>query len=230
MITKIKFLILLSILIIGGIIIAIGLHSMIKGPPPEHRPPFESGEGFWVIHEPEPPIFGVYVRIDMRPTEAFVMGDIITTNVEVEISAIWPEIDYAEVTILFPEAICILENKTFAPWNQNYPFLVKEFEEPEGEEGLTHIFRQDITMFYPHEGIFGVNVTVSAQNYADVYCNYYNVVNIELYRYLEERRMTHITQTISQQVLGLSIIAIGPILMKLVELGGKVFKRNRKRA
>jgi len=48
--------------------------------------------------------------------------------------------------------------------------------------------------------------------------HYPNIVNIKSYSYLEERRNAQLTNALNERILGLTIIAVSPIAVQVVDL------------
>lgn len=218
-----KFVVLLVLLILGLIFIINGYQS--REPPSERTRRYSD----WKLTSDTPHIHSIYFRMNMTPTEAFVVENNITTNVEFDVLATreqWERIGNVSAAFALPEAIYPAV-KGFL--NQSCWIVI---ENPIGNytehEGIVRVFNNTTTVHYPYEGTFGLNVTLVKHNKRILNATFNKVLSIESIRYLEERRMTYITYAFGQIVLGLAIIAIGSVLTHFIDHLKKVIDSLKK--
>ena len=208
-----KLVFLLLKLFVVGVILFYGISFTIEGYrlmfqrlPPETKPPF--------LAELKPKYGAKWgdLKISMKPKNAFVIGEPIFTTIEISLSLMPNET--ASVIIVFPESISILKEWMWANFST--------YEQPIVLWGnfSNNILRQDLIIWYPHEGVFGVNITIVRFGFhPELYKFYYpNIVHIKSYTYLEERRNAQLTLALNKMILGLTIITISPVAINIIGL------------
>jgi len=213
---KSKFVFAFTKLVLFGIILYYGIfvmnegyQSALKPPPPETQPPFQVG-----LRPDAGPKWGD-LKITMQPENAFVVGEPISTNIEIDPFLMINET--ATVMIVFPESISLPKEWEWANFSSQYEapiFLHAIGDFPDDT------IRQDLTLWFVHEGIFGVNITIVRFGYPEPYKEfiYPDIVHIKSYSYLEERRNAQFTNALNERIFGLTIIAVSPIAVQIVDL------------
>jgi len=166
-----------------------------------------------------------YLTVTMETTEAFVIGEQISVNIEL---AIFLEIKTdLYVTISFPDSM--MREKLGHPF-QIITFISERIDNQsqKTEDGFL-IMKPNCTLIYPRDGIFGINISMT--NYiADVNRTYFsiyeedsfyfsNVIHIKPYSYLEAR-------TLNKRILGLAIFTIIPIAITIIGLLERLARAN----
>ena len=120
------------------------------------------------------------------------------------------------VELLFPDAIVYIDS-----WSnitmQDYPFTWWKYE---SHDAVHAIYIKQVELWYPHEGIFGVNITVWQPKLGIYgYNKFYfpDLVQIKSYSYVEEKRRALFMEAINEEILGLTWIAIAPIFMNITD-------------
>jgi hypothetical protein len=212
-----KLSVLLIIIFIGLFVTTVGYDEALRPLPPETQPPFE------VYLKPEyGPKWGD-LKVSVQPEEAFVVGDHISTTVEIVPFAMPGET--INVMIVFPESISILKEWAWTNTSSYEELIVLWGNSTFPQTTL----RQELTLWYVHEGIFGVNVTMVRFGYPEPYDKfvYPDIVHIKSYSYLEERRNAQLTNALNARILGLTIIAVSPIVVQAVDLLEQIVDRAR---
>lgn len=206
-----KSAVLLVSLFLGGSFVWEGYRSSVKGPPRETRPPFYTR--LKPSHDRE---WGD-LEITMQPENAFVVGDRISTRVDLELSLMFGE--SARVCIEFPEGSSILKGMEWENVSRYEDVIIQWCEYP------NNTIHHDLTLWYHHEGTFGINViieiivrsiSIEPQSIEEFY--YPDIFRIESYTYLEERRNAHSTNALNRAIFGLALVAIGPIVVQFIDL------------
>jgi hypothetical protein len=157
------------------------------------------------------------LKINMTPTKAFVIGDVVTANIEVDVFAInWMENETCNVQMMFPDAICYTDT-----WSnitrQDWFFIWWDYQ---SHDAVYAIYQKSVTLWYVHDGFYGVNITVWKPDLGQFgYNEYYysDLVQIKPYTYIEETKRTQLAQALNFEILGLAIIAIAPVFVQLVD-------------
>jgi hypothetical protein len=173
------------------------------------------------------------VKVTMTPTYAFVIGDYITAQVQVEVFAIrWEENESCMVQFVFPDAFCYVDS-----WSnmteQDWTFILWDYQPYDA----THvIFQKNITIWYIHEGSYGLNMTVWEPERGIYGTNEFylpNILQVRSLTYLEEKRRAALADSLNIIVVGLAYIAIAPVAVQLVDIIEKVLgnlsKKQRKK-
>lgn len=179
---------------------------MFQPLPPETKPPF---------HVELKPKYGAKwgdLKISMQPRNAFVVGEPILTTIEIDLFLIPNET--ATVMIIFPESISILKEWAWANISKYEQLIVL------WGNFSNNILRQDLIIWYPHEGVFGVNITIVRFGFhPELYKFYYpNIVHIKSYTYLEEKRNAQLALALNKMILGLTIITVSPVAINIIGL------------
>lgn len=220
-----KLIALVTVLYFGIPYVVEGYRLLQERPPPEVPITFEA--------EMQPkagPLVGK-VKIDLEPTEAFVIGDRIIADIEVQVYWLH-ENETASVIVTFTD--CLSMDFRWAWTNTSH------FDEPlwlqyNSSSAVYSTYRAKAIVWYTHEGIYGVNVTVYSPysldcwtsfgtSYGTVDWSFPEIVHIKSYSYLEERLNTQFTNALTLEIFGLAIIASSPIAVTFVDLLGKVFE------
>ena len=153
----------------------------------------------------------------MTPTRAFITGDSITANIEVDVFGVnWMENETCMVQMVFPDAISYIDS-----WSnmteQDWTYVWWDYQ---SHDAVYAIYHENVTLWYVHDGIYGLNVTVWQPNLGQIgYNSYYysNLVQIKPYSYIEEAKRTQVAQALNFEVLGVAIIATAPIFVQIVD-------------
>jgi hypothetical protein len=212
-------LILILFLVISGVWITFsGYCSTLTAPMPETQPSFQI--------ELKSEKYGIKwgdLKITMRPRNAFVVAEHISTNLEIDL--ILQSEENATAIIVFPESILQLQE-----WESENISHYEWFTILHGNS-TDHVLHQNLTLWYAHEGIFGVNVTIiriGFQNSSyDDFC-FPDIIHIKPYSYLDERRSAQLTNALNQEILGLTIIAVSPVIVQIADMIGQILKTHGK--
>lgn len=212
------------ILYYGLVVTNEGYQSALRPPPPETKPPFQ------VQLKPEAGPHWGDLKITMQTRNAFVVGEPISTNVELD-PFLLPN-ETATIMMVFPDSISILQEDEWANFTK-YEELIVFFVE--GRFFAEDTISQNLTLWYVTEGIFGVNVTFVRFGYPDGMqeFSYPDIVHIKSYSYLEERQNAQLTNALNERIFGLTIIAVSPIAVQIMDLVEKAYgsltvKRRRR--
>ena len=178
----VKLLILISFVTLGLSKCMIGIDKIKKGVPPERPIIFQK-----TMHRKVGPNVGS-IKIKLIPTHSFIVGDHITAFIEIKIFGVdWMKNETCMVELLFPDAIVYIDS-----WSnitmQDYPFTWWKYE---SHDAVHAIYIKQVELWYPHEGIFGVNITVWQPKLGIYgYNKFYfpDLVQIKSYSYVEEKR------------------------------------------
>jgi hypothetical protein len=173
------------------------------------------------------------LKINMTPTKAFVVGDVITAKIEVDVFGVnWLQNETCNVDMLFPDSISYIDtwsNITYQDWT----FVWWQYQT---HDTVYAIYQKNITLWYIHEGFYGVNITVwqpelGAYGYNKYH--YSDLVQIKPYSYLEEQRRTVLAEALNIEILGLTVVFVGPVVVQIVdsiqELRKSTQEQTRKR-
>lgn len=189
--------------------------------PPETQPPFQAS--LKRKYDQYVTDWGG-IKITMQPENAFVVGDRISSTVELRMWYLRTN-ETAYVELVFPESISILSEWAEANYSEYEQHIYLTCN------SSNIVCRQNLTLWYVHEGIFGVNLAVTIYHtYSSPEMGEFvfpDVVHIKSYSYLEERRNAQLTNALNQEVFGLTIIAVSPIVVTLFELGEQACKTLR---
>lgn len=158
------------------------------------------------------------LKINMTPTKAFVIGDLIRADIEVQVFGVaGSENETCMVELLFPDAISYVDS-----WSnftqQDWPFFWWDYQTYDA----THaIYQKTIYLFYVHEGYYGVNATVYIPKlgvYANNEFSFSDLIQIKSYTYLEEQRRNELSYALNVEVIGLTIVFVGPVIAQIIGL------------
>lgn len=220
-----KLIVLLIVLSIGIPFVREGYQLSQEKPPPEIPISFEAD----MVPKAGPPVGKV--KINLEPTEAFVIGDKITADIEVQVNWLH-ENETANVWLRFID--CLSVDAKWA-WTNTSHYNELIFPEYNSSMATYSIYRANAIVWYTHEGIFGVNVTVYSPYSQDllagfgtldgtVYWSFPEVVHIKSYSYLEERLNAQFTNALTLEIFGLTVITVGPVAVIAVDLVGKALE------
>jgi len=212
--------------IIGVLVILVlglafgGFFSTGEQLPPEKQPPFQASLKRAYDHDVTD--WGD-IKITMQPENAFVIGESISSSVELRMSYLKTN-ETAYIELVFPESISMLSEEVDANYSEYEQRIYLQCNSSSID------CQKNLTLWYVHEGIFGVNVTVTIiHTYGPPEMGKFifpQVVQIKSYSYLEERRNTQLTNALNQKIFGLTIIAISPVVVTLLELVERVYKAS----
>lgn len=144
------------------------------------------------------------------------IGDNITA--EIEIRFLNAKNKTFLVQLVFPDALAY---KDFWPYTaqQDWWFLVTEIQ-PYGSDAIC---KKNVTLFYVHEGIYGLNMTIlRAELDKEWEFCYRDLIQIKSFAFLEEKHNTNFLRALNIQLLGLSYIAVASVFVQLVALVGSL--------
>ena len=214
-----KIIVLTAIVYYGIVETNRGYLSALEQPPPEIQPPFQ------VELKPEAGAKWGDLKITLQPENAFVVGEPISTSIEIDPFLFINET--ATILIVFPESISILKEWEWANASRYEELVVLHAKGDWPDDTV----RQDLTLWYVHEGVFGVNITMVRFEFQEMekFC-YPDIVHIKSYSYLEERRNAQLTNALNERIFGLTIIAVSPIAVTVVELMEQAYEALRKKS
>lgn len=217
-----KVVILVIVLYIGIPYVVEGYRLTQEIPRPEKPISFEAEMTF----RPRDRAFTIgHVKIDMKPTEAFVIGDKITADIKVSVTRSRNE--SASVYLSFIDCLS-MDSQQAWPNTSRYDEVILL-------ESDTFDYRARAFVRYTHEGIFGFELSIYSpyslalsENFETlertVHWSFPELITVKPYSYLEERLNAQFTNALTLEILGLTIIALSPIAVTLVDLVGKVIE------
>jgi len=213
-----KIILLLLIVVIGLILVYQG-HLLSTQEPSKEKP--------ILFQKTMRPSVGPYtgiLKINMTPTKAFVVGDVITAKIEIAVfGVIWEENETCMVQMVFPDAICYI-NSWSNITSQDWTFIWWEYET---HDAVHAIYQKEVTLWYIHEGFYGVNVTVWQPNFTETHeYSFPDLVQIKSYDYLEETKRTRLAEALNKEILGLTIVAVGPVFIQIVDLAQELLRKK----
>jgi len=211
----VKLILFFVIIYYGFFVAAASYETALKPLPPETQPPFQAE-----LKPQYGPKWGD-ISITMQPQNAFIVGDRISTNLTIRLWGISE--DTATIMIVFPESISVLKEWEWANYS-HYEELIVLYGNFTYEP-----ISQDLTLWYLHEGIFGINVTVvqfGVINQMQEF-RFPDIVHIKSYSFLEERRNAQLTMALNERIFGLTIVAVSPIAVQVVDLFEQAFRNLR---
>ncbi len=166
------------------------------------------------------------LHIDFTPTQVLVIGDNITANVSVQLFNTWQgaENQTFYIEVMFPDAIVNIGYPTYSA-TQDY-YLALDSLSP---YGTSTIYSRKFSLMYLHEGVYGLNMTIhelQTNTRTDLY--YPNVVTVNPLSYMEDKLTSRFMAGLNIELLGIGIIALGPIAVQFVGLIEKL--RNNAKA
>jgi hypothetical protein len=170
------------------------------------------------------------LTIRLQPTTAFVIGDKIVADIEVDVERI-DAMGVSSARLRFVDCLGIDANlsSTNEPLYNNLISL-----DYNTSTARYLVFRGRAFLWFNHEGIFGANVTVYSPysqqlqvqfgtNEGTTDWSFPQIATIKSYSYIEERANTQFTNALTLEILGLTIIAISPIAVTIISLIGRVY-------
>lgn len=214
MVLGLKIIVLLVIVVIGLIIVYQGHLLSI------HEPSKEKTILFQKTMKPSIGPYTGILKINMTPTKAFVVGDIITTQIEVDVFGVnWEENETCMVQMVFPDAICYIDSWSNIT-HQDWAFIWWEYET---HDAVYAIYQKKVTLWYIHEGFYGVNITIWRPDFMETHeYSFPDLVQIKSYDYIEEMKRTRLAEALNKEVLGLTIVAVGPVFIQIIDLVQKI--------
>lgn len=222
-----KIVVLFVVLVCGLFVAREGYLSTLKEPKPEALISFQA-----TMHPKVGPDVGA-VKINLTPTQAFVVGDHIFADIEIQVLGVnWTRNETSMIILVFPESICYVDSWSNTT-KQDWSFIWWDYE----LSGFVYstpyvVYHKNMTLWYTHEGIFGLNMTVYRPNVRvewqlnEFY--YYDLAHIKSYSYLEEKKSASLASALNMEILGLAIIATSPIWVQFVDLIEKLLKNIKK--
>lgn len=171
------------------------------------------------------------VKIGFAPTEAFVIGDKVTADIEVEVN--WLESnETASVHLIFID--CLATDVRWA-WTNTSHYNGLVILEYNYSMATYSVYKAKAFLWFLREGIFGANITVyspySQQLLASfgtldgtVRWSFPEMLSVKSYSYLEERKNTLFINAVTLEILGLTVIAISPIAVIAVSLLERLYE------
>lgn len=172
------------------------------------------------------------VKISLEPTEAFVIGDKITADIEIQVVNGLHENETATVYLRFIDCLSMDFEWAWTNTSHYNKLIILDYN---SSMAAYSIYKGKAFVWYTHEGIFGVNITVyspySQQLLAvlgsldgTVHWSFLEMVSIKSYSFLENRLNAQFTRALTVEILGLTIIASSPIAVMIVDLIGKALE------
>jgi hypothetical protein len=172
------------------------------------------------------------MKIKLNPTEAFIIGDKITTDIEVDVNWL-KENESALVYVTFVDS---LSTDVRWAWTNTTEYNCMIFPEYNYSMSTYAVYKATAFVSYAHEGVFGVNVSVyspysqqlwsmpNTSRDGTVDWSFPEAVHIKSYEYIEQKANAGFTNALSVEVLGLTILGAGlPIAMTSISLGEKLY-------
>jgi hypothetical protein len=93
------------------------------------------------------------------------------------------------------------------------------------------IYQNSVTLWYVHDGFYGVNITVWEPKLGQFgYNKYYysDLVQIKPYTCIEETKRTQLAQALNIEIFGSAIIAIAPVFVQIVDIAKELAPKTKK--
>jgi len=168
------------------------------------------------------------IKIKMTPTQAFVVGDQINAEIEVQVFGVrWRVNETCIVQVLFRDAIYYTDSSSNIT-KQDYPFIWVEYQE-RGTNYLAYL--RNVTVWYLREDAYALNITILRPMLRERwYQKFYfpEFVQIKSHTYLEQKTTTHLTNALTTEILGLTYIIVAPVAVQLVSLVEKLVENITK--
>lgn len=208
----VQVLVLVIFVCVGVAVVGLAYQSTQKERPPDPPTIFQK-----TMKQSVGPNVGT-LKINMTPTKAFVIGDLIRADIEVEVfGVIGSKNETCMVELLFPEAICYVNSGSDLT-EQDWTFIWWEYQTYDA----THaIYQKRVYLFYVHEGYYGINATVYIPQlgvYGNNEFSFSDLIQIKSYTYLDEQRRNDLTYALNVEVFGLTIVFIGPVIAQIIGL------------
>lgn len=157
------------------------------------------------------------VSATLTTDQSFVVGANVSAEVKIGLSNAGNTSYLIEV--MFPDAMSI---RTIPPytWQQDWNYLLSDIQIVESEQIQT---LSNVTLVYPHEGLYGLNVTI---HQLDLHLNFYDLVQIKPVSYLQEKLRSNLSFVMNLEILGLTIIMVAPIVVQLAGFVEEAFQRK----
>jgi hypothetical protein len=153
------------------------------------------------------------IAVYLKPQQAFVVGDNITTEVAVNVFDATNKTYLIE--IYFPDAVINLHSPLY-PEKQDFEFWLTE---PVHLTNGDTIYFKTVNLMYLHEGSYGLNMTVNEFEGNTRYeVDFPNIIQIKPSAFLEEQKRADSAYALNQEVVGLAVITLGPILVMLIDV------------
>ncbi|MGD0803609.1 MAG: hypothetical protein ABSA11_05995 [Candidatus Bathyarchaeia archaeon] len=158
------------------------------------------------------------IQITFTPTQAFVIGDVITADIRVQPNLLQGN-ETASVMVRFPDCWTMEEQWAWTnSWDYNAYLNVNT--------NKTTPYSTKVYMVFTHEGAYGVNVTVLSDlafSENAVNFSFPDIVHIKSLDYLQEKQNAQFTNALGYLILGLTNITIIPIITHITNLMNKTF-------
>lgn len=225
----IKLFVILIVVSIGIYFIWNGISRLQEGPTPEAS----------ILFMDAMPYVGT-IKINFTPTEAFVVGDEITADVDVYVlsqSRSAHEENQTSVSVMF---IDCFSRDYWSFWKDQLFFNELFLLEYNTTETTSLVYTGKILISYTREGIFGINVTVNSPYsrdlkektgsiYGTIYWSFPDAVSIKSYSYREAGKNTHAMNAYIILGLGFAIIGVSLAVLTKIVLSLQAFKSKKKR-
>jgi hypothetical protein len=171
------------------------------------------------------------VTVKFEPTEAFIIGDKISADIEVDVNSLQMN-ETANVYFTFLD--CLSTDEEWA-WTNSSHYNEMIFPEFNYSMPTYSVYKARAFVWFTHEGIFGANVTVyslyseellalpSASLDGTVYWNFPEMIHIKSYDYVEQRANAQFINALTVEILGWAIIAVSPMAITVVSLGERLY-------
>jgi hypothetical protein len=211
---------LVIVLYVGIPYVTRGYQMLQEKPSPEKPITFEADM------KPKAGVTVGSVIVALEPTEAFVIGDKITADIEVHVNWL---LENETATVEFTFLDCLSTDEKWA-WTNTSHYNEMIFPEYNYSMATYSVYKARAFVWFTHEGIFGANITVyspySEQLLASPFAtldgtvdwSFPEIVHIKSYDYIEEKANAQFTNALSVEIVGLTIIAVSPIAVTAVSL------------
>lgn len=151
------------------------------------------------------------ISATLTSTESFVVGANISAQVKIGLPQT-PNTTYL-IELMFPDAITYRDIPPYT-WQQDWTYLLHEIQVLGTEQIQT---LSNITLVYAHEGLYGLNMTIhQAETHSELHFYFYDLVQIKPMSYLQEKLRSNLSFAMNYEILGLTVIMIGPIMVQLI--------------
>jgi hypothetical protein len=199
------------------VIFILGIVPTVLGPPREDPVPF-SKIMYRYTSQYSNLELGVF-RTEMIPDYAFVTGENITFIIKVYLLGSVNE-NLTILNMVFPDAFChtrlgLIQDYEIMPWEWN-----------QSQAGVWEVYQINLTFSYLNEGSYGVNMTVVGSPSETYIYQFTDLVQIQPQSYLEERRTANLANATNFEILGLTVVAVGPVVGQVLDSVRELNKRK----
>jgi len=160
----------------------------------------------------------------LSPNPSFVVGENITARIQIGLPNASNETYLIEV--MFLDAFVIRDIPPYT-WQQDWSYLVNNIVINGTEQDQT---LSNVTLFYAQEGTYGLNMTITRAS-TDTKMNFHfdNLVQIKPLSYLQDQFKSNATFALNYEILGLTLIMVGPVMVQLANFVEKIFEKPKDR-